>query len=110
MVTAEVATVLPVLVILLLLSVWAVGLASAQLRCSDAAREAARAAARGEDTDVVREVAETVAPDGAEIVVDRQDGLVVIEVRATVAVPLPMGDRIAAPTVRGRAVALEEGR
>lgn len=48
MVTAETAVVLPVLVLFALTGVAAVGVAQARLRCSDAAREAARALARGD--------------------------------------------------------------
>ena len=40
MVTAETASVLPVLVVVLVAAVWVVAAASAQLRCTDAAREA----------------------------------------------------------------------
>ena len=49
MVTAETAMTLPVLVLVALAGVAAVGVGQAQLRCADAAREAARAVARGED-------------------------------------------------------------
>lgn len=110
MVTAEIATVLPTLVVLLLAAVWSVGLASAQLRCSDAAREAARAAARGEDISVVRDVALAVAPEGAAVEIDHADGMVLIEVHAPVALPPPLGSMSIGPTVRGRAVAVEEAR
>jgi len=48
MVTAETAMSLPVLVLLTLAGVAAVGVGQAQLRCADAAREAARAVARGD--------------------------------------------------------------
>jgi Flp pilus assembly protein TadG len=47
MVTAETAMTLPVLVLLGLVGVAAVGVGQARLRCADAAREAARAVARG---------------------------------------------------------------
>ncbi len=48
MVTAETAMVLPVLVLLSLVGVAAIGVGQARLRCADAAREAARAIARGD--------------------------------------------------------------
>ncbi|NED95751.1 hypothetical protein G1H11_10545 [Phytoactinopolyspora alkaliphila] len=107
MVTAELAAALPALALVLITAVWGLGLASAQLRCTDAAREAARAAARGEDPDTVRALAQAVAPDDAVIDVRRAAGKVTIEVRTTVAAPIPFGSA-AGPTVRGRAVALEE--
>jgi Flp pilus assembly protein TadG len=48
MVTAEAAMVLPVLVLLSLTGVAAVGVAQAKIRCADAAREAARVISRGD--------------------------------------------------------------
>ncbi|MDQ1720885.1 MAG: hypothetical protein QOI26_619 [Pseudonocardiales bacterium] len=48
MVTAETALSLPVLVLLTLAGVAAVGLGQARVRCADAAGEAARAVARGD--------------------------------------------------------------
>jgi Flp pilus assembly protein TadG len=107
MVTAELAAALPALAIVLITAVWGIGLASAQLRCSDAAREAARAAARGEEPGTVRALAEAVAPDDAVVDVHRSAGKVTIEVRTTVSSPVPFGSALK-PTVRGRAVALEE--
>ena len=48
MVTAEAALVLPILVLFALVGVAAVGVGQARVRCADAAREAARATARGD--------------------------------------------------------------
>ena len=48
MVTAETAMVLPVLVLLTMAGVVAVGVGQARVRCADAAGEAARAVARGD--------------------------------------------------------------
>ena len=48
MVTAETAMTLPVLVLLTLAGVAAVGVEQSRVRCADAAREAARAVARGD--------------------------------------------------------------
>jgi Flp pilus assembly protein TadG len=48
MVTAETAMTLPVLVLLTLVGVAAVGVGQARVRCADAAGEAARAIARGD--------------------------------------------------------------
>ena len=50
MATAELAVVLPVLVLLVAAGLTAISVLLAQLRCVDGAREAARAAARGEPT------------------------------------------------------------
>ncbi|MDQ1730333.1 MAG: hypothetical protein QOK10_492 [Pseudonocardiales bacterium] len=48
MVTAELATALPVLVLLAFAGIVAIGIGQARVRCADAAREAARAVARGD--------------------------------------------------------------
>jgi Flp pilus assembly protein TadG len=48
MVTAELATALPVLMLLAIVGVMAIGVGEARIRCGDAAREAARAVARGD--------------------------------------------------------------
>ena len=60
MVTAETAMTLPVLVLLTLAGVAAIGVGQAQLRSADAAREAARAVARG-DADAAAARARTAA-------------------------------------------------
>ena len=65
MATAEVAVALPALVLLVAAAMTAVSMVTAQLRCVDAAREAARAAARGEGATVVRSLAERSAPGGS---------------------------------------------
>ena len=48
MATAELAVALPVLMLLVLTAVYAVQVAGTRVRCLDAAREVARAAARGD--------------------------------------------------------------
>src|SRR3954463_8155197 len=65
MVTAETAVVLPVLLLVLVGAVAAVTAVGGQLRCVDAAREGARAAARGEPVAVVEALVARAAPDGA---------------------------------------------
>ena len=65
MVTAETAVVLPVLLFVLAGAVAAVVVVGAQLRCVDAAREGARAAARGDATAEVVRLATATAPHGA---------------------------------------------
>jgi len=109
-VTAEIATALPALVVVVIGAVWVVAVGLAQLRCADAAREAARAAARGDAPAVVSSVAEAAAPDGATVRVHVEDELVTVEVSTPVPVPLPFGDRVPAPTVRASAAAVTEGR
>ncbi|MFE3517671.1 TadE family type IV pilus minor pilin [Streptomyces sp. NPDC059166] len=70
-VTAEAAMVLPVLVAFVLALAWALVAASDQIRCVDAARAGARAAARSEPEQAVRAVAQGAAPAGAKVVVAR---------------------------------------
>ncbi|MDQ4039265.1 MAG: pilus assembly protein [Actinomycetota bacterium] len=84
MVTAEAAVVLPVLVFVLAAALAAVSVVTAQLRCTDAAREGARAAARGESSAAVREIAASSAPEASTVSV-RQDGeTVTVDVSAEV--------------------------
>lgn len=52
-----------------------------QVRCVDAAREAARLAARGDDASAA-EVARNIAPDGAAVQLRRNGDLVVASVTA----------------------------
>jgi TadE-like protein len=105
MVTAETATVLPVLALLLSFGLWAVSAASAQVRCSDAAREAARAAARGEPDLVVRSDALRAAPVGARVSVVENAASITVVVTARAG---PLGHRLPSITVTGRAVAARE--
>ncbi len=108
MVTAEIAAGFPALVLVLLMAVWAVTIAAGHLRCTDAAREAARAAARGEDLAVVRDVAAEAAPAGADVDVDEIGGTIEVRVSARMSMPGPLGDTLPAPTVSGGSVALAE--
>jgi Flp pilus assembly protein TadG len=81
--------VLPVVVAVALGLVWVLALAVGQVRVVDAAREAARAAARGESDSAAREAGARVAPSGARISIRRGGGLVTAQVR--VHVPGPGG-------------------
>jgi hypothetical protein len=83
-VTAETATALPALVVVLLLSVWVLTCVAAQLRCVDAARVGAREAARGEAVTAVVAAARAAAPKGAEVLVRRDGERVEVLVRAAV--------------------------
>jgi Flp pilus assembly protein TadG len=75
-VTAEFATCLPVLVLLLAVALSAVSVAGQRVRMQDAAREAARAAARGDDA-TARRLAHQYAP-GATVSIDRSGGQVTV--------------------------------
>ena len=105
MVTAETAVVLPVLLLVLVGAVAAVTVVGAQLRCVDAAREGARAAARGEPPAVVEALVARAAPDGATTTVSEDADEVTVTVSARIA---PAGPVPLAITVSARAVALRE--
>jgi hypothetical protein len=84
MVTAELAVALPAVFLVIAAGVTAVSVLTAQLRCVDAAREAARAAARGESAAVVRSAASRSAPAAASVAVsgDRDAVTVTVSARA----------------------------
>ena len=104
-VTAELAAALPALMLVISVAVSAVAVAGARVRVADAAREAARAAAR-DDPDAARTLTEQSAP-GAAVVVDRRGAIVVATVRLVVH---PAGGWLPALTVTESAVAAAEPR
>ena len=71
MVTAEIAVALPALVLVLTIGLSAVSMVTDEVRCVDAARAGARAAARGEPLTDVRLIAARLAPEGARVTVER---------------------------------------
>lgn len=79
-VTAELAIVLPAVVAVLVLALTTAGAAIEQVRCADAARAGARAAALGEDMTGVRSVAVSLAADDAAVEVRRTGEWVVVRV------------------------------
>ncbi|WP_441245186.1 TadE family type IV pilus minor pilin [Kitasatospora sp. McL0602] len=120
-VTAETAVALPALVLLAALLIWGVVVAAGQIRCVDAARVGARAAARG-DADPVS-VAQQAAPAGAVVEVTEEGETVRVTVEAPCPGPGRLGAmlsiRLSATAVAGRedligtdmagAVALRQG-
>lgn len=107
-VTAEAALVLPVLAAVTLALVWMLGLAVAQVRVTDAAREAARAVARGDPVDEATRLAHAAAP-GAEVVIDAGADRVRVRVVRSVRAPGDLLGHLAGARVEGRAEALAEG-
>ena len=109
-VTAELAVALPVLVVLLVAALTAVSAVTTQMRCVDAAREAVRAAARGEADGA--DLGRNVAPEGATVTVQEDDVATPNDggtVRAVVSAPVrPLGPWFPAPTVTVTAVAARE--
>jgi len=106
-VTAETALALPALVLVLAFALWAVQVVAGQLRCVDAAREAARALARGDSQSAARAAAQRAAPLGAVIAMTSGGGEVAVTVSADIRAP---GLRGRGYHVTARAVAeLEPG-
>lgn len=77
MVTAETAVALPALAAVALALAWILGLGASQMTLAQAAREGARAAARGEATGHVRDVVVALAP-GASVDVSQHGHRVVV--------------------------------
>ena len=88
-VTAETALALPSVVIAIALVACVGQVVGGQVRCEDAARAAARLAARGESLDRVRSAAESAGPAGAVVQVDRSGELVTVRVLARLPLALP---------------------
>jgi Flp pilus assembly protein TadG len=108
MVTAETAVVLPVLLVVLVAAVWVIACVAAELRCVDAARVGARAAARGDGAASVSTATAAVAPAGAEVRVLRTGDQVTVVVQAVVR---PFGralSRLPGTSVAARATAVVE--
>ena len=103
MATAELAACRPVLMLVLAVAVTAVTVVAARVRVQDAAREAARAAARGE-TSVAGRLARDAAP-GAQVVLTRSGSETVAVVRLIVH---PLGGMLPSITVSERSVAMVE--
>jgi hypothetical protein len=55
---------LPVLISVLLLEMWSIGLVVLNIRCIDAARDVARAVARGESVDQAKAIGQRTVPAG----------------------------------------------
>ena len=96
---------LPAVVIVLAAILATATVALDQMRCTDAAREAARAAARNEPAATVAAVARAEGPPGAEVHVSRVGDRVVVTVSAGVRVRLLGTETI---RVSSRAVAVRE--
>lgn len=80
MVTAELAVAIPVVVLVLAICASSIAVGIDQLRCIDAARIAARSAARGDPPDQSRGLALQAAPADAVVVIEHGSE----EVRVTV--------------------------
>lgn len=88
-VTAEAALVIPALVLFAAMLVWALMAAAGQIRCVDAARAGARAAARSEPAEVAVAAAGEAAPPRARVELERVGDL--WRVRVVAPAPGPAG-------------------
>lgn len=79
-VTAEAAIVLPLVAAFALVLVWMISVGIAQVQVVDAARDAARALARGDDEAIAVQVAERTAPDHAMVSSSRTGDTVTVTV------------------------------
>ena len=107
-VTAETAAVIPVLVLVAAVLAWVVSFGVTQVRAIDAARETARALARGEDRGAATELGTRVAPHGSSFQVDQEGDTVVVRVRADVRGPAGLFALVPGHRVEAEAVALRE--
>lgn len=107
---AETAAILPILGSLVIGAVWLLSLAVTQVLVVDAARESARAAARGDGDRAVVAAGEKVAPGNASFSVRRHGVDVVVEVEARVAGPGGLFGFLPLPTARATATATVEER
>lgn len=110
MVTAEIATAMPALVVITAGMLFVVGAVGAQLRCVDTAREAARELARGDDQAAVARSVLVAAPSGATLAVSRTDELVTATVTARAPVFGPLVSGVGGLTVSASATAIDETR
>lgn len=90
---------LPSLVIFVMVLVWALMAAAAQIQCVDAARAGARAAARQDPEGAAVAAAEQAAPRGAEVALSRDGDLVRVKVRADSPGPGALTVQLAAEAV-----------
>jgi hypothetical protein len=107
-VTAEAAVVIPVVILFALGLAWLVALGATQVRALDAARETARALARGEDQATGFELGRRVATEGARISVEDEGEILVVTVDAPVRGPGGLFAFLPTYHARATAVAAEE--
>lgn len=106
--TAELALALPLLLAVTVGLVWLLAVGAAQIRVVDAAREAARAVARGDDQSSARSLALEIAPAGASIDIAIGGGEVTVTSSAEVEGPGGLFDFMSGVVVSARSVAMME--
>ena len=107
-VTAEVAILLPVLVGVMILGLSMVGVVTANIRCIDAARDAARATARGEPLASAEDLGQRAAPPDSTITITQQDAEVHVLVTSKPHLSLPVVGGLLEIPVRAEATVQTE--
>ncbi|HVK29294.1 MAG TPA: TadE family type IV pilus minor pilin [Nocardioides sp.] len=107
-VTAELAVALPVLLAVTAGLAWLLAVAIGQVRTVDAARETARALARGDDETAAVAVGQRVAPEGVAVVVRHEGDRVVVRASGRMAGPGGLFAAIPGAQLDAEAVALAE--
>ncbi len=108
-VTAELAVALPVLLAVTAGLAWLLAVAIGQVRTVDAARETARALARGDDQGAAVALGQRVAPEGVTLAVRRESDRVVVRASGRMAGPGGLFSAIPGARLEAEAVALAEG-
>lgn len=101
-VTVEAAIALGAFVLVLAIALGAIASVTDQLRCTDAAREAARLTARG-DSERGRVAAERIAPSGARVTITVRGDTVEVQVHAE-----PVNGLLPGVRLHGEAFAVAE--
>jgi hypothetical protein len=106
--TAELAMALPLLIAVTIGLVWLLAVGAAQVRAVDAARETARAAARGDDISEAVARGRQVAPPGSTVSVHDDGGQVTAVVVGGVSGPGGLFDALPSVRISAQAVAAAE--
>lgn len=107
-VTAEAAVVIPLVTLVAVALAWLVCFAVAHVQALDAAREVARAVARGDSESSGLALGRRVAPEGSRFRVSTEGGTVVVRVRAPMRGPGGIFGLLRSLDVDAEAVALLE--
>lgn len=106
--TAELALGLPLLLAVTAALAWLLSVGAAQVRTVDAARETARAVARGDDVEAAIALGRRVAPDGVTIAVVEGDDRVTVRASGHVSGPGGLWEFLPGVDVEAEAVAAVE--
>ncbi|MEU4603204.1 TadE family type IV pilus minor pilin [Kribbella sp. NPDC023972] len=107
-ITAEIAVTLPVLLTLLFLGTWLIGVVITNIQCIDAARDVARAVARGESPETAQELGRRTAPTNATISITRIGPDIQVTVTATPHHKIPLLSALPPPPIRAQATLQSE--